>query len=135
MAGKSLPYVNKIDQAFWDGTKMGKLLLQQCRSCGKLQFFPRAVCTACFGSDLAWIPASGKGKVHSFTWVRVPRNQAFGDEVPICYADIVLDEGVIMQSRLVGARAAKVNMGENVMVRFQETANPEIKLPVFEIVD
>lgn len=133
MAEKSLPKVNRIDQPFWRGAAEGKLLLQRCRACRKLQFFPRAVCTGCFSGDLEWIPSSGRGTVHSFTWVWAPRNPAFKDEAPICYADIVLQEGVLLQSRIVGVDAARVKSGAGVRVVFQDTADSQIKLPVFEL--
>lgn len=133
MAEKSLPKINKIDQPYWEGAAAGKLLLQKCKKCGKLQFFPRAACVGCFSGDLEWVTASGKGKLHSFTWVRVPRNPAFKEEVPICYANIILDEGVIMESRIVGGGVQNVKLGDRVKVAFQETADPAIKLPVFEL--
>jgi hypothetical protein len=133
MAGKSLPKVNSIDRRFWQGAAEGKLLLQKCQKCDHLQFFPRPVCTRCFSTDLDWIPASGRGEVHSFTLVRVPRNPAFKEEVPICYADIILEEGVLMQSRIMEKDMEKVKIGTRVTVTFQDTDNPEIKLPVFEV--
>lgn len=130
---KSLPKINPIDQAYWRGAAAGKLLLQKCKDCGKLQFFPRAACVDCFGGNLEWIEATGKGKVHSFTWVRVPRNPAFREEAPICYVNLILDEGVIMESRVVGKGVENIKLGDRVKVIFQETHNPEIKLPVFEL--
>ena len=133
MAEKSLPKVNSIDEGFWQGAAEGKLLLQKCQKCDHRQFFPRPVCTRCFSTDLDWIPASGRGEVHSFTLVRVPRNPAFKEEVPICYADIVLDEGVLMQSRIMGKDMEKVKIGTRVRVTFLDTGKPEIKLPVFEV--
>lgn len=135
MAEKSLPKINKIDQPFWQDAAAGRLLLQKCRTCGKTQFFPRVVCVDCFSGDLDWVPSSGQGAVHSFSWVRVPRNPAFRDEVPICYANIVLDEGVIMESRIVGKGIDRVKIGDRVKVAFQETADSEIKLPVFELAE
>ncbi len=133
MAGKSLPKVNSIDRRFWQGAAEGKLLLQKCQKCAHRQFFPRPVCTRCFSTDLDWIPASGRGEVHSFTLVRVPRNPAFKEEVPICYADIILEEGVLMQSRIMEKDMEKIKIGTRVTVTFQDTDNPEIKLPVFEV--
>ena len=133
MAGKSLPKVNSIDRRFWQGAAEGKFLLQKCRKCDHRQFFPRPVCTRCFSPDLDWIPASGRGRVHSFTWVRVPRNPAFKDEVPICYADIILEEGVLIQSRVLEKEMARVRIETEVSVTFQDTDNPEIKLPVFKV--
>ena len=132
IAQKSLPKINKIDQPFWHGAASGKLLLQKCTSCGKVQFFPRVACVDCFG-ELDWIESKGAGKVHSFTLVRVPRNPAFKDEVPIYYINVILDEGVIVESKLVGEGKEKVKMGDRVKAVFQPTHDPAIKLPCFEL--
>ena len=133
LAKKSLPKINPIDQPYWQGAAAGKLLIQKCKPCGKLQFYPRPVCVDCFSGNLDWVEASGKGKIHSFTWVRVPRNPAFREEVPICYINVILEEGIIMESRLVGRDVEKVKRGDRVKVAFQQTTSPEIKLPVFEL--
>lgn len=129
---KSLPKIKKVDQRFWEGAAAGKLLLQKCKSCGKVQFFPRVACVDCFG-ELDWIESKGGGKVHTFTLVRVPRNPAFKEETPIYYINVILDEGVIMESRLVGDGRDKVKMGDRVKAVFQETHDPKIKLPCFEL--
>jgi uncharacterized OB-fold protein len=133
LSKKSVPKVNPIDQPYWQGAAAGKLLIQKCKDCGKLQFYPRPVCIDCFSGNLDWVEASGKGEIHSFTWVRVPRNPAFREEVPICYINVILDEGIIMESRLVGRDVEKVKRGDRVKVAFQQTSSPEIKLPVFEL--
>jgi uncharacterized OB-fold protein len=44
-----------------------------------------------------------------------------------------LDEGVIIESRLLGDNKEKVKIGDRVKVTFQETHDPGIKLPVFEL--
>jgi uncharacterized OB-fold protein len=132
MPQKSIPKINKVDQAFWEGASRDKLLLQKCQSCGKAQFFPRVACVDCFG-ELDWMESKGTGKIHSFTLVRVPRNPAFKDETPIYYINVILDEGVIFESKLVGEKKENVKLGDKVKVVFQETHNPEIKLPCFEL--
>lgn len=134
MPQKSIPKVNKVDQPFWEGAARSKFLLQKCRACGKVQFFPRVACVDCFG-ELDWIESKGTGKIHSFTLVRVPRNPAFKDEVPIYYINVILDEGVIVESKLVGEKKEKVKLGDEVKVVFEQTHNPEIKLPCFELAE
>lgn len=132
MPQKSLPKVNKVDERFWQAAANEKFLLQKCKSCGKLQFFPRVACVECFG-ELDWIESKGTGKIHSFTLVRVPRNPAFKDEVPIYYINVVLDEGVIIESKLVGDSKEKVRTGDRVKAVFQPTHDPAVKLPCFEL--
>ena len=38
---KPLPEIQPYSQAFWDGTKQHKLLVQHCNSCGANIFYPR----------------------------------------------------------------------------------------------
>lgn len=132
MPQKSLPKVNKVDRPFWDGAAGNKFLLQKCRACGKVQFFPRVACVDCFG-ELDWIESNGTGIIHSFTLVRVPRNPAFKDETPIYYINVILDEAVVVESKLVGEKKENVKLGDRVKVVFQETHDPKIKLPCFEL--
>ena len=132
MPQKSLPKVNKVDERFWQAAANEKFLLQKCKSCGKLHFFPRVACVECFG-ELDWIESKGTGKIHSFTLVRVPRNPAFKDEVPIYYINVILDEGVIIESKLVGESKEKVKTGDRVKAVFQPTHDPAVKLPCFEL--
>ena len=133
MTGKSLPVISSVDREFWSGAARGELLLQKCRACGVLQFFPRVACTGCLAGDLEWVTASGKGKVHTFSLCRVPRNRAFMDEVPIYVAEVELEEGVRMVTRIVGDDRDQVSLGAPVTVRFLDTEDPNIKLPVFEL--
>ncbi len=97
-----------------------------------MQFFPRVACVDCFG-ELDWIESKGTGKIHTFTLVRVPRNPAFKDETPIYYINVILDEGVIVESKLVGANKEKVKTGDRVKAVFEQTHDPAIKLPCFEL--
>jgi hypothetical protein len=62
-----------------------------------------------------------------------PAKSAFKDETPIYYINVILDEGVIVESKLVGEEKEKVKLGDKVKVVFQETHNPEIKLPCFKL--
>src|SRR4029434_6697756 len=97
---RSLPKINKVDETYWKGAAAGKLLLQQCKACGKLQFFSAVGCVDCFGGDIDWIEAKGTGKVHTFSWVRVPRNPAFKYVVLICYIYVILYVVLSMARRL-----------------------------------
>ena len=97
-----------------------------------MQFFPRVACVDCFG-ELDWIESKGTGKIHTFTLVRVPRNPAFKDETPIYYINVILDEGVIVESKLVGDNKEKVKTGDRVKAVFEPTQDAAIKLPCFEL--
>jgi uncharacterized protein len=130
---KPLPTPAPWDEPFWANARRGVLSVQRCGSCGRLQFYPRPVCVACFGRALEWQPVSGRGRIHSFTLVRAPQHPAFRPDVPIVLAEIELDEGVRMLSRIVGAETAAVALGAPVTVVFLETENETIRLPHFEL--
>ncbi|HZY60138.1 MAG TPA: zinc ribbon domain-containing protein, partial [Candidatus Binataceae bacterium] len=39
---------------WWGGTKEGRLLVRECRSCGYLFFPPYPMCARCNSMDLGW---------------------------------------------------------------------------------
>ncbi len=107
---KPLPAPDAVSGPFWEAASEGRLLYQQCRSCGHRQFYPRALCTAC-GADPEWAEASGRGTVHTFTVVRQYGGRPFRDELPYVVAIVELEEGVRMMGNVTGCDPESVEIG------------------------
>jgi uncharacterized protein len=99
------PLADQFSQHYWDAASHGTLLVQWCRSCGRHQFYPRGHCTGCFAPDPEWTPASGRGRVHTYTVIRRTPNAEFAAGCPYVLAVIELDEGPRMTARVVGETA------------------------------
>ncbi len=133
MIKKPLPMPAAWDEGFWTNARQGVLSVQKCPSCGRLQFYPRPVCLNCFGRTLEWHPVSGRGRINSFTLVRVPQNPVFKPEAPIILVEVELEEGVRMLSRIVHGEPGEVQLGQSVRAVFLETTDQAIRLPHFEL--
>jgi uncharacterized OB-fold protein len=107
---KPLPDPGEPGREFYAAAARGELRYQRCPQCSHVQFYPRAVCTAC-GADPGWATASGRGTVHTFTVVRQSFAAGFRDEVPYAVAMIELDEGVKMMGGITGCDADDVHVG------------------------
>lgn len=107
---KPLPDPDAVYAPFWDAAGQGRLLYQECGSCGHRQFYPRALCTAC-GADPAWAEASGRGSVHTYTIVRQYGAAPFRDELPYVVAIIDLEEGVQMMGNVTHCAVDAVHVG------------------------
>ena len=93
--------MNSIVSQFRDGLVDGKLLLQACGSCGKVNMYPRHACPHCQSDDLGWREAAGEGQLMSFTVLRAGAPEGFGDELPYALGVFRLDEDVQLLGRLV----------------------------------
>jgi len=62
--------VTKI-QKFFEGLKVGKIYMTQCKTCGEKFFPPQADCPKCLASSMDWIPLSGEGEIITYTVVSV----------------------------------------------------------------
>ncbi|MFK7731827.1 MAG: Zn-ribbon domain-containing OB-fold protein, partial [Pseudomonadales bacterium] len=60
---KPLPEVQPFSEAFWEGTKQHKLLIQHCDDCDSNIFYPRRDCPHCWSQNLGWVEASGKAEL------------------------------------------------------------------------
>jgi uncharacterized OB-fold protein len=115
---------------FWERCRAGQLVLQRCAACGRVQFYPRALCVGCLSPRLEWVPSAGRGEVHSFTTVFRAPTPAFQADTPYVVAVIELQEGVRLISRVVGCAPERVTIGMPVEVTF-EAISDAVALPQF----
>lgn len=127
---KPIPEATPETEGYWEGCRAGELRLQTCESCGETQFPPRRFCSGCLGSELRFEAASGRGRVRSFSVVRIPLSPAFADETPYVLALVELDEGPTMLTGLRGCAIEDVKIGLEVEVEF-EARRDEMHLPYF----
>lgn len=123
---RTRPGISDDTRFFWEGLEEGKLLVQHCRSCGKLQHPPGPVCSHCQSFDLDSVEASGRGHVYSFVVMHYPEVPPF--EYPNPIGLIELDEGVRIVAGLVGCERPEI--GQRVQLRI-ETFDGDLTLPQF----
>ena len=116
---KPLPQPTLISAPFWDGLKAHTVRLQQCEH-GHWLFFPRTHCPTCGSRQLAWHTVSGEGTLYSFTVARVPTLPEFSDEMPQLLAVVELDQGVHLNTTLVGAKPEDLRVGQRLRPVFDE---------------
>src|SRR5690606_27144723 len=101
MDTKVLPKQTIETKEFWDACQEEKLLLQQCKACHHIQFYPRLMCTKCSSRDVEWICAQGEAKVKTYTIIHRPILPAYQKEAPYILAIVQLDEGPTMMTNIV----------------------------------
>lgn len=112
---KPLPLPNALSQPYWEAALNGRLVLQCCAACAKVRHYPRLLCDRCFSSEVNWIPATGRGTVHSWTVAHHAFHAAFAAELPYTLVTVDLEEGV----RALGLwRGGVLTIGTVVQGRF-----------------
>jgi uncharacterized protein len=128
-----LPVPDQETTPYWDAAREGKLLIKQCRACGKPFFYPRAYCPVCWSPDTEWLEASGRARVYTFTIVYQNDLPPFRDRVPYVVAVVELEEGVRMTANVEGCPPEDVRCDMPVRVAFREEHRDDetVSLPVF----
>ncbi len=127
---KPLPRVTPDSQPFWEGCRSHRWVLPYCAACGKPHLPPGPVCPFCFGADLKWREASGRGTVSSWTRVHQPWFAAFADELPYNVIEVELEEGPRVTANLIGGTDAVLRVGLPVRVVFDDVSDT-VTLPRF----
>ena len=107
------PQPNPETQAFWKAAEEGKLMVGKCTACGKVHYYPRAICPHCFSDKTEWKDAGGTGTVYTYSVLRR------GVPEPYCIAYVTLDEGVSMLTNIVDCDLDAVKIGMKVKVVFK----------------
>ncbi|MDD2054068.1 OB-fold domain-containing protein [Pseudomonas putida] len=117
---KPMPVPTEISAPFWEGLKAERLLIQQCNACEHWIFYPRRHCPVCLAHDLAWREVSGGATLYSFTLTRIATLPDFIDEMPQKLAVVELDEGVRINTNLVGLEEDEIRIGMRLQPVFAE---------------
>lgn len=127
---KPLPAPDADSAELWRGLREGVLLLQHCADCGHVQYYQQAICRQCGGEHLAHRPASGRGKVHSFSVVHRAPGPAFKADVPYAVLLIDLEEGPRMISTYAGGKPEEVTFDMDVVLVCEKISD-DVTLPRF----
>ena len=96
------PQPNPETKAFWDAATDGRLMIGKCNACGKVHYYPRAICPFCFSERVEWREASGEAKVYSYSIMhRSPTG-------PYTIAYVELKEGPRVLTNLVDCDFGKI---------------------------
>ena len=132
---KLVPEPTPHSAPYWEGLNERKLLLQKCRSCGRIRHYPQPMCPVCHSMEVEWIEASGRGAVHSWTVTHHPFHPGFRDDLPYTLATVDLAEGVRMATNLIDIAPDPelLKLGMPLTVKFEERGDQF--LPVFAPVE
>jgi len=118
------PKITPLSAPYWEAAAQGRLLLQQCASCGKVRHYPRMLCDACYSAQTDWFQACGRGKVHSWTVCHHAFHPSFVADLPYTLVTVDLEEGVRALGRWRGTNLA---IDDAVVAQFeQRSEGPEL---------
>jgi uncharacterized OB-fold protein len=125
---RQVPLPDDLSAPYWQAAREGRLLLQRCSSCGEHQFYPRPFCLACRESDLKWVEATGRGRLHTFSVVHRTADRAFAGDVPYAFGVVELDEGPRVTVNVVDTPLETLRCDMAVRVVFTKL-DDEVALP------
>lgn len=132
---KPMPAATEISAPFWEGLKAERLLIQQCNACDHWVFYPRRHCPSCLAHDLTWRDVSGGATLYSFTVARIATLPDFADEMPQKLAVVELDEGVRINTTLVGLDEGEIKIGMRLQPVFAQVDEQDQRLLRFTGLD
>ncbi|MBM3946663.1 MAG: Zn-ribbon domain-containing OB-fold protein [SAR202 cluster bacterium] len=115
------PTPTSLSKPFWEATKRGQLVMQQCTQCKEFVWTPQMACRKCLTETLEWKPVSGKGTIHTFSVIYRAANPAF--KAPYTIVVVDLEEGTRILSDLIGIDPADVRIGMKVEVEFEDAGD------------
>ncbi len=127
-------YGDAHSREFWEAAARREYLVQRCTE-GHHQSLPRPFCVTC-GATVAWVAASGRGTVYSFTEVCVERaglQHGFSEdfEPPYIVALVDLEEGPRVLTNILGGDCL---IGDRVQVSWYDRGETLPPLPIFMVV-
>jgi uncharacterized OB-fold protein len=96
-----------------------RLEANKCKKCGYISFPPRLICPQCKNREFEETKLAEKGKVLTFTVIRVPPRQ-FIDQAPYAVGIVELDDGVKLTGQVVDCDFEDLKIGKRVKIEFRK---------------
>jgi hypothetical protein len=96
---KIIPDPDGLNADFYRHLAAGTLCLRHCDACGLMHHPPRYLCASCGSDNVGWAPASGRGRIFSWTVTHRPVDPGWAPDLPWATVVVEMEEG----PRLVGA--------------------------------
>lgn len=90
----------------------------QCNKCQEIAFPKRLVCPECGGREFEKLNLSGKGKLTTFTIIRIPP-QGFEDLAPYAIGIVELNEGIRVMGQIVDCQPEQLQIGDRLTTQFR----------------
>lgn len=91
----------------------------KCSFCGKINFPPRIICPECQGREFETIKLAEKGKVLTYTVIRVAPQQ-FADQAPFAVGIVELEDGVRLMGQIVDCDIDLIKIDQKVKLEFRK---------------
>ena len=96
-----------------------RLEANKCTTCDVTFFPPRLVCPECKGQELEEVRLAERGKLLTYTIIRVPPCQ-FADQAPYAVAIVELDDGTRLTGQVVDCAFEDIKIGQRVKAEFRK---------------
>jgi uncharacterized OB-fold protein len=96
-----------------------RLEANKCKKCGYISFPPRLICPQCQNRKFEETKLAEKGKIFTFTVIRVPPHQ-FVDQAPYAVGIVELDDGVKLTGQIVDCDFEDLKIGKRVKIEFRK---------------
>jgi len=96
-----------------------RLEAKKCKKCGIVLFPPRLICPGCKGREFEDTKLAEKGKILTYTIIRVPPHQ-FVDQAPYAVGIAELDDGVKLTGQIVDCDFEDLKIGQRVKIEFRK---------------
>jgi hypothetical protein len=129
-AAPATPALDERSVPFFEAAERGVLALQRCEACATFLPPVRGRCTSCGDTRIAWVDASGRGRIWSHGRLRRSYLPEHEGKLPLELVLVELDERVRFASRLATGEGGNVRTGDRVAVVFERLADGT-PVPVF----
>jgi uncharacterized OB-fold protein len=108
---KPRPRITPDNEPFYQALREGRFVLPYCADCGKPHLPPGPVCPCCFAGKIEWRPASGRGRISTWTVVHKAWFPAFAEDIPYNVVQVELEEGPRLTASVVDISNEELEIG------------------------
>jgi uncharacterized OB-fold protein len=121
VSDRLLPSTDGLNGEFYAYLARDELRLQRCTACGAWRHPPRVRCAHCGSHEVTWEPATGRGRIYSWTVTHRAVDPAFTP--PYAILVVELEEGPRVVGNLRGLEPSELVLDLPVVVEIEHASD------------
>lgn len=133
MKRADIPVIDAASAPYWEGARLGQLMIAECGKCAKVHHYPRPFCPHCWDDDIRPVQASGQGTLYTYSTVYANDLAPFAERLPYVAAIVELAEGPRLITLVEGAAPEDLRVGMPVFASFRPVDDSDPESPYLTV--
>jgi uncharacterized OB-fold protein len=132
LLARPVPVSDAASASYWEGARLGKLMIARCAECSFYIHPPRSTCPRCEHEEVVAHEVSGRGRIYTFSVMHLPGVPGFTPPYAVAVIELAEQAGLFAVGNVLDCEPEELAIDAPVRVAFEQVSDT-VTLPQWRL--